>query len=158
VDPTIAAARDLFEEAFGELRDAIAGMPGDALNRRPGGEDTNAVSVLATHAMQAARMWIACALGEPIPERNRPSEFRARAESAEELLARVDEVADACRALLATGSAFDPGAEREEPPTSPGAPRTGKRTTAAWALIHAVEHLREHAGQAALTRQLVLGS
>ncbi|MFB3739032.1 MAG: DinB family protein [Candidatus Velamenicoccus archaeovorus] len=158
MDPTIAAARDLFEEAFEQLRDAVAATPADALNRRPAGEDTNAIAVLATHAMEAARMWIACALGEPLPRRDRPAEFRTRAATTQELLERVDAVAEACRALLETASAFDPGAEREEPPTSPGAPPTGERITAAWALIHAVEHLREHAGQAALTRQLVVGS
>jgi Protein of unknown function (DUF664) len=99
-------------------------------------------------------MWLACALGTPAPARDRPAEFRAAAATAE-LLALVDRVAGECRTMLATEAAFEPGVERDEPPTSPDEPPTGERTTAAWALVHAIEHLHEHAGQATLTRQVL---
>jgi hypothetical protein len=55
--------------------------------------------------------------------------------------------------MLDRDVSFDPGAvgrpswrsdDGEEPPV-----------TAAWALLHALEHLREHVGHAQLTRQLL---
>jgi hypothetical protein len=154
VDPTLAAARDLFDDAIVQLRSSLEGASDEAVNRRPAGDDTNPIAVLVTHAMLSTRMWFACALGTAAPERDRPAEFRATAATAD-LVALIDRVADECRAILAAGAAFDPGAEREEPRTSPDEPPTGKRTTAAWALGHALEHLHEHAGQATLTRQVL---
>ena len=61
--------------------------------------------------------------------------------------ALFDPIAADCRALLDTDAAFDAGAIREDP-------RDGDRVTATWALIHAVEHLREHVAHAELTRQV----
>jgi hypothetical protein len=48
---------------------------------------------------------------------------------------------------LDTDVAFEAGAMREDP-------REDEQVSAAWALIHAVEHLREHVAHAELTRQL----
>jgi hypothetical protein len=155
-DPTIVAAREVFDDAFGQLREAVGGTPGALLDRKPAGEDSNSMAVLATHAMQATRMWLSCALDAPIPARDRPSEFRATAGSVESLLGLIDELAAECRAVLATEASFDPGAERDEPSTSPNEPPPGTAVTAAWALLHALEHLREHAGQAMLTGQLLV--
>jgi hypothetical protein len=154
VDPTISAARGLFDDAVRLLRGSIEGASGDVLNGRPAGEDTNPIAVLATHAMFSTRMWLACALGTAIPGRDRPAEFRATGNESE-LLALVDDVATECRAILTEETAFEPGVPREEPPTSPGTPPSGERVTAAWALLHALEHLHEHAGQASLTRQIL---
>jgi Protein of unknown function (DUF664) len=154
VDPTLAAARDLFDEAVAQLRGSIDGSSDEVVNRRPAGDETNSIAVLATHAMLSTRMWFACAIGTPAPDRDRPAEFRASAGVAE-LLSLVERLAEECRAILAAEETFDPRAEREEPRTSPDAPLTGERTTAAWALMHALEHLHEHAGQAALTRQVL---
>jgi hypothetical protein len=153
-DPTLDAVRAVFEDSMHELRGAIEGASTEALNRPPGGDDTNSIAVSATHAMLSTRMWLGCALDTPVPPRDRPSEFRAVAADASELLAFVDACAADCRALLGTDAAFDAGARRVEPPTAPGDEPTGA-TTAGWALLHAVEHLGEHAGQAALTRQVL---
>jgi uncharacterized protein DUF664 len=48
---------------------------------------------------------------------------------------------------LSTDDPFDAGVVRTDP-------RTGEQVTAGWALLHAIEHLREHVGHAQLTRQL----
>ena len=54
----------------------------------------------------------------------------------------------AASVFLAGDRAFEPESMRADP-------RTGDDTgSAAWALLHALEHLREHVAQASLTRQL----
>jgi DinB superfamily len=145
-DPTIQAARDLFEEELADLRDAIDGLPGDALAWRPPADDSNPITVLATHGMHSTRWWVTIARGADLPHRDRPSEFVAESGSAEELTAFVDAMADDCRARLDPDEGFDPDALRTVPDDDP--------VTAVWALLHALEHLREHAAQAQLTRQL----
>ncbi len=146
-DPTIEAARGFVDGSLTSMRAAVAGAPADGLNRRPAGDDTNPVAVLVVHAVHSTRWWLSVALGQPLPERDRPSEFLTTVADADELLALFDPVAADCRALLDTDAAFDAGAIREDP-------RDGDQVTAAWALMHAVEHLREHVAHAELTRQV----
>jgi uncharacterized damage-inducible protein DinB len=154
-DPTVTAARDIFEDSIEGLRDAIGGVPGEGLNWRPAGEDTNPIAVLAVHALGSTRSWLAVAFGAPLPERDRSAEFRTVATDAGELLAHVDRVATDCRSLFdaadRTGT-FEPGTMRtSHTRTSSG---QAEVVTGAWALLHAVEHLSEHRGHAQLTRQL----
>jgi hypothetical protein len=151
-DPTVTAAATIFEESVQGLRGAIEGLPAEALNWRPAGEDTNPIAVLAAHAMGSTRSWLAVALGASLPERDRAAEFRTVADDAESLLGHVDTVAAECRKLLATTDPFDPGAIR----TSHVRASAGRAevVSGAWAMLHAAEHLREHMGHAQLTRQL----
>ena len=146
-DPTIEAARGFVDESLNSMRAAIAGAPADTLNGRPAGDETNPVAVLVVHAVNSTRWWLSTALGVPLPERDRSSEFLTTVAGADELLGMFDPIAADCRALLDTDVAFDAGAIREDP-------RDGEQVTAIWALIHAVEHLREHVAHAELTRQL----
>jgi len=150
-DPTVTAARDLFEGSFAGLRRAIEGLPAEGLNWRPAGEETNPIAVLAAHAMGSTRSWLAVAFGAPLPDRDRPSEFRTVAGDATGLLSHVDGMADDCRALF-DGAVFEPGTMR----TSHTRSSSGQAevVAGAWALLHAVEHLSEHSGHAQLTRQL----
>src|SRR5437773_10014056 len=151
-DPTVSAAAEIFEESVEGLQRATSGLPAQALNWRPAGEGTNPIAVLAVHAMGAAHSWLAVALGAPIPQRDRDAEFRTVADDPTSLLARVDGVAEACRDVLATTDAFEPATMR----TSHSRMSSGEFevVSGAWALIHALEHLREHMGHAQLTRQL----
>jgi hypothetical protein len=144
----LEAARSIVDESLDAMRGAIAGASADALNRRPAGDDTNPIAVLVVHALNSSRWWLSVALGGPVPERDRPSEFLTTVAGADELLEVFDAIAADCRTLLSTDATFDPGAIREDP-------RDGDRVTAAWALIHAVEHLREHLGHVELTRQFL---
>ena len=145
-DPTIEAARELFDEAFGQIRDVIEGLSAEALAWRPPAEDTNPITVLATHGLHSTRWWLTIARGAPLPDRDRPSEFEAETGSEEELLSFADRMVSDCRARLDPAEPFDAGAERSVPDDEP--------VTSAWALLHALEHLREHVAQAQLTRQL----
>jgi len=147
-DPAIEAARAIAGGSLDAMRRAIVDAPPELLNWRPAGEDTNPIAVLAVHAITSTRWWLSVAITGVVPERDRPAEFRTTVSSAEELLPLVDPLVAECRELLESEGAFDPGASRTDPRDD------GTTTTASWALIHAVEHLREHVAHAELTRQL----
>ena len=151
-DPTVAGARDIFEDSIEDVHRAIEGLPPDGVNWRPAGDDTNPLAVLAVHAMASTRSWLAVAFGAPLPERDRPSEFRTVSEGATELLGHVDAVAEDCRSLFDGAGTFEPGTRRtSHMRTSSG---QAEVVSGAWALLHALHHLGEHVGHAQLTRQL----
>jgi hypothetical protein len=145
-DPAIDAARQIAGGSLEAMRRAIVDASPELLNWRPAGVDTNPIAVLAVHALTSTRWWLSVAITGVAPERDRPAEFRTTVSSAEELLSIVDPLVAECRMLLEFGGAFDPGASRTDP-------RDRTTVTAAWALIHAVEHLQEHVAHAELTRQ-----
>jgi len=151
-DPTIEAARDILADSLVELRTAVDGCTAGELNARPGGDETNALAVLVTHAMHSTRSWLSLATGAPLPERDRPSEFRVVIDDAATFMAWLDAIGEECRSLLDGDVSFDPGAVGEAPWSTS---RADEPITAAWALLHALEHLREHVGHAQLTRQLL---
>jgi hypothetical protein len=70
-----------------------------------------------------------------------------------DFLATFDELAAVCRAVMASDEPFEPGRVGTAP-WRPG-PLVEEPVTSAWALIHALAHLREHVGHAELTRQVV---
>ena len=145
-DPLIEAARELFDEEFGGMRDAIEGLSAEALAWRPPAEDSNPITVLAVHSMHSTRWWLTIARGMPLPDRDRPSEFVAETGSDAELLEFFDRMVAESRERLDPAEPFDAGAIRSVPDDDP--------VSSAWALLHALEHLREHVSQAQLTRQL----
>jgi Protein of unknown function (DUF664). len=150
-DPTIDAAHDLLADSLATMRAVVAGADPAALDWRPGGEDTNSIAVLAIHSMHSTRSWLSVATGAPLPERDRPSEFLATADDVDELLAFFDAMSNECRALLHDVEAWDPGELLE----AHRATRDDQEpVSAAWALIHALQHLREHVAHTQLTRQL----
>ena len=151
-DPTIEAARDILADSLVELRAAVDGCSAEELNRRPAGDETNPLAVLVTHAMQSTRSWLSLATGAPLPERDRPSEFTVVVDDAGGFLAWFDTIGAECRALLDGDVAYDPAATGTAPWRTSG---SDEPVTAAWALLHALEHLREHVGHAQLTRQLM---
>lgn len=150
-DQIIAAARFIAKDCFAALRSSIDGLPGEALDWRPAGEDTNSIAVLATHVMSSTRSWVCVAVDQPLPERDRDSEFRARASDTTALLEWYDSMTGEINSLLKNADVPDwsvvrkthsrPGGKTEEVP-------------AAYALMHAIEHLREHVAHCGLTRQL----
>lgn len=150
-DPVLASAHDLVGESVTELRSSIQGLPVEALNWRPAGEKTNSIAVLATHTLHSTRMWLSLAMGVPLPERDRDSEFRAAATDAAALLQLVDKLSEDCRVVLRSAEDMDWAALRRTQGRGGDAP---PEVSAAFALIHATEHLRGHVDQISLTRQL----
>ncbi|HEY7400808.1 MAG TPA: DinB family protein [Actinomycetota bacterium] len=154
-DPSLEAARQILAEELDAMRQALDGITVEALRWRPAGDDTNPIDVLVVHAMHSTRWWLSAATGAEMPERDRPSEFLTEATDADELRSLFEEFAAECQGLLETAPAFDAGAERTASLTSRGGrSRSSDKVTAAWALLHALEHLREHVAHASLTRQL----
>lgn len=146
-DPAIVAARDIAGGSLDAMRRAIADAAPELLDWRPAGEDTNSIAVIAVHAITSTRWWLSLAITGSAPERDRPSEFRTKVSNAEELVSIVDPLIADSRKLLEFDEPLDLAASRTDP-------RNGETVTAAWALFHAVEHLREHVAHAELTRQV----
>src|SRR3990172_9357335 len=148
-DPLLTSARDAPRRNRDDTPPPIEGLPPDALNWRPAGDDTNSIAVLATHSLTSTRWWLSVAVDEPLPDRDRDSEFEALARYPTELLVFAERLFADCLALVDESRTVDWSALRRQWDQD-----TGTQLSAAWALLHAVEHLREHVGQMALTRQL----
>jgi Protein of unknown function (DUF664) len=152
-DPTLVAAREIVDDSLVELRKAVEDGSADQLNRRPAGEDTNGLAVLVTHTLHSTRAWLSLAVGAPLPARDRPAEFAVVVDDPDAFLATFDVMAADCRALLEGEAPFEPG-RIGTAPWRPG-DLANEPVTAAWALLHAIAHLREHVGHAQLTRQVL---
>jgi len=107
------------------------------------------IAAVANHSLLSTRQWLSVAVGEPPPDRDRPTEFEYAARDSGELLALVDGMFEECLALVDKSREVDWGALRRHWDAT-----RDIELFAAWALLHAVEHLREHVGQISLTRQL----
>lgn len=152
MDPFLGAARYNLKQSIEDYRRSLAGLDADALNWRPAGDEINSMAVLTFHAWSSTRSWLNVALGRPLPERDRDAEFLTSATDADQLRAWFEDIAQQCDALLATREPIDWAAMRKTH-ARPG-PDDPQEVPAAFALLHAMEHLREHEGQMSLTRQL----
>jgi hypothetical protein len=142
-NPWGASVRDQLHRAFSALGEALDGLrPGDV--NRDLGPETNSLAVLVHHTIEAARSILHDVAGDPLP-RDREAAFRvadASVDDLREMLTAWDAEMDR---LLDLALASDPSTPitrfREAP--------------AAWWLLHAIAHTREHAAHAQLTRQLI---
>jgi uncharacterized damage-inducible protein DinB len=132
------------------MQAAIEGLPVQAFNWQPTAE-ANSMAVIATHAVGATRLWLRMAMGLPLPERDRDAEFRAEPSDADEFRRSVRSMSDDCINALESANSVDWSATRQTQGRGGDAP---PEVPAAYALIHATEHLRGHVDQVALMRQL----
>jgi uncharacterized damage-inducible protein DinB len=151
-DPFLASARYIINDYLAELRTAVDGLPDEAVNWKPAGDDTNSIAVLTIHNLNSTRSWISIAVGAPLPDRNRDLEFDTRAENAAELLSLIDEVGSQILALLDGAGDID-WAENRRTHLRPD-PELPNYVPAAYGVMHAVEHFSQHVGHVTLTRQL----
>ncbi|MFZ5854673.1 MAG: DinB family protein [Chloroflexota bacterium] len=135
--------RQILHEGHDAMRQIIAGLDADALGWRPG-RDTNSIAVLVAHSLEAERFLVATAADVEV-ERDREAQFRIEVAGPDVLLALIDQREAEIDALLGRVTAATLVA---------GISRPGRTHPGAWWLLHALEHSREHVGQAALTRQL----
>jgi uncharacterized damage-inducible protein DinB len=142
------AVNQILDGQLAEWRKIVSGLDADALNWKPG-EDTNAISALVAHSMDATRYHLANTLGVTL-DRNREEKFEHEAASADDLLALIDRTEADMRDSVSRLSEDGLPVEHTRPSSV-----TGSRThNGAYYLIHALQHNREHIGQAGLTRQL----
>ncbi len=149
-DHVLASARKLVSDSLTELRAAVDGLPAEALNWRPS-PDTNSMAILVTHTMHSTRLWLTLAMALPLPDRDRDSEFLATEDDPAALIRLVDDYTADCLAALQSADAMDWNAMRQ---TQGRGGDAQPEVPAAYALIHATEHLRGHVDQATLTRSL----
>ena len=152
-DVFAASAKNQLNDSLAELRTAVEGASPEMLNRQPGGDGTNSIAVLVIHATTSTRWWLSLAVGAALPGRDRDSEFVATSPDAASLLAFIDSMNADCDRLLDGASDLDWSAVRQTGARPKAA--DGSEVPAAWALLHALAHLREHVGQMLLTRQLL---
>ena len=67
-DPMLASGGAyVLKDSLAEHRRAVDGLPDEALNWKPAGEDTNSVAVLVTHVLHSTRSWLSTAVAAPLP-------------------------------------------------------------------------------------------
>lgn len=146
-DVMVDGLREVLQESLGELRKGVAGLSVEQLNARPAGGETNPIAVIVTHALGSTRSWLSLAVGAPMPDRDRPAEFRT---VADESFATVTEGGIAACLALLDGATWDPERVGTTSWTRPPEPRT-----AAYAACHALSHLGEHVGHLHMTLELL---
>jgi DinB superfamily len=156
-DPFVEAARVTFAKSADALIEGVSGRSAEHLNWSPPWGGTNSMAVIATHAFGSARSWFACAMGAALPSRDRDAEFRTVVSSPEEFVAGLVAVRAECEASLAPDApAIDWGELRPTHARQGATAADGE--TGSWAMIHALEHVREHVGQLWLTDELYRSS
>jgi uncharacterized damage-inducible protein DinB len=151
-DALLEAARLILDDSFAAL-DGCLDAPAEALNWHPAAPESNSLAGIAMHALSSARAWLLVVRGTPQTDRQRGSEFEAGVTDAAAFRAKATELMEECISLLESmPRPFDAAVmRRSHARRDPSLPH---EMTAAWALLHVVDHLREHVGQMMLTRSL----
>ena len=127
----------------------LEAVPPEALNWRPPFPDSNSMYVLAIHTAAATEWWVVgAAAGQPV-QRDRPAEFRSEGSLAVVKTWYADKLAAVRQAADGLSDA-DLSAKRSYT-TLRG---STEENTAAYCLLHALEHAAEHLGHIQITRQL----
>ena len=129
-----------------EILKALDGLPPKALDWISG-PDMNSISVMVFHLTGAERYWIGDVAAQEPSNRDREAEFKVRDVKMEVLNKRLDDNLVYARKALEKFTLQDLEAPRV-------VPRDGNKTTMAWALLHALEHMTLHLGHIQITRQL----
>jgi uncharacterized damage-inducible protein DinB len=156
-DTFLTSVRFVVQEDLKDLREGIDGLPGQALDWKPAGADTNSIAVLVTHVLHSTRSWLSVAVGAPPPERDRESEFQVKSDDTAALADFMHDFSRQIMALLDGAGDVDWATMRKTHvrPASTARPGdTPEQVPASWAVLHAIEHLREHIAHVGLTRQL----
>ena len=148
IDALQTAVNQILDRQLDEWRDVVTGLDAEALNWKPG-EETNSISALVAHSMDATRYHLANALGITL-DRNREEKFDHEAASSGDLLALIDATETDMRDYVSRLTEDVLPVEHTRPSSF-----SGTRThNGAYFLFHALQHNREHIGQATLTRQI----
>ena len=146
MDTFLADYQDRISELHKDILNAIEGLPQEALDWIPG-EDIPSINVLVTHLTGAERYWIGDVAGGVPSDRNRDEEFSTSGLDLAALKERLLEIDAFEKNLFAKINLVD----MESICISP---RTGRRFTVGWALMHALEHTAIHLGHIQIVRQM----
>jgi len=141
MDPHLAPHARVLEDLHRQVREAIAPLSDDDINRSvPGLQNT--VGILLRHIAGAERYWIGEVAGGQAAHRHRDAEFGHDRLKKADVLIELDRAAALCRAVLERLTAADLLTEVEVQRSS------GKvKETRAFAVLHATQHLAYHLGQ-----------
>lgn len=139
--------KQILADQHDTMREILDGLNSDALNWAPAPE-TNSIAVLFTHLLGAENSMTATIAKEPF-ERDRDAEFRVTVDDVASMRKLVDDVAARVMRRVDTLSLADLASMH-----SPPGDRLNRNHLGSWWVFHAVEHNREHIGQALLTKQL----
>jgi len=156
-DTFLTSVHFVVKQDLDDLKAAVDGLPGEALDWKPAGTDTHSIAVLVTHVLHSTRSWLSVALGAPLPDRDRDSEFRVKSDDPAALADFMHDFSRQIMALLDGAGEVDWAATRQTHARSASTARPGdtpEQVPASWAVLHAIEHLREHIAHVGLTRQL----
>ncbi|MFQ5879495.1 MAG: DinB family protein [Dehalococcoidia bacterium] len=143
MEPFVDAALTVAKMGHQALREAVQRADGSALNWQPAPE-TNSIYMLVHHALNSEKRWLVRAIGEEFGH-EREADFRLRGDDPVDLLRRIDEAdADVGHYLSQL---------RPEDLTRQ-IPYREQQVSGAWAVVHALEHVREHVGHIGLTLQI----
>ncbi|HEX6031091.1 MAG TPA: DinB family protein [Tepidiformaceae bacterium] len=153
--PTHLAALEDIQDSLKWLREVVTGLPVQALDWVPAA-GANPITVLASHAIPSTLYWAEAGSGKSpshraYVENHRRAAFETNGLTSEDLLARIEQAEAAVEAALRDGreehlvERFSLDDEPDEAAVS-----------GATCLLHGASHLREHVGQAALTRDFWL--
>lgn len=153
--PTHSAALKETFEYLSLLKDALGGLPDDAVNWKPT-ENGNSIAVLVHHSLAATRFWLRNGSGQVDSLARYRAEDRGPAfQTADATVADLESAIDAATTefedILSKGTDECLGVMVEWPEDDPNAGRL-----AISGLMHAASHLAEHVGQVQLTRDLWL--
>ncbi|UCH59857.1 MAG: DinB family protein [Anaerolineales bacterium] len=133
------------EKLHDEIREAVNGLPQEALDWVPGSE-MNSIGILLAHVAGSEKYWLGEVIAGSGSERDRAAEFETIGVPVDKLLTRLDDSLQYCREVLANFGIDDLHATRISP-------RDGRQVTLGWSLAHGLEHIAQHCGHIQVTRQ-----
>lgn len=135
-----------FETIHKAIETAVADLPAEAMDWKPGPE-MNSIAVILAHTAGAWRYWAGDVAGDKPSGRVRAEEFETFNVDAAEMLGRLNAALETTRQVLAELELSRLGEVRT-------AGMFNEERTRGWALFHALEHTALHAGHIQMTRQL----
>ncbi len=150
MDVGVAGMTAQLEEIWEALLKAVEGVDDSLLHWTPGPE-FNSVAILLRHLAGSERWWIGEAIGGIPSQRVRDKEFLHDRPQRADVLRAIEETRHVTRQVLAPLTMHDLQ-EETAPSVTRGTPP--RRSTKLWALLHYIEHLGYHRGQALLLLKL----
>ncbi len=150
MDAGVQGIADHLEEMWSSLLKAVEGVDERLLQWAPGPE-FNSTAILLRHLAGSERWWIGEAIGGVPSHRVRDAEFAHDTPRRADVFKAVEDARALTRRVLSGLTMQDLGAETAPTVTVGRPPR---RPTKLWALLHYLEHLGYHRGQALLLLKL----